>query len=154
MEQKGMIVDIAHLSRKSTKDVLSMATRPVVYSHGGVQAKCDVNRNLTDAEIRSIADNGGLIGIGYWEGALCDTSPTAIAAAMQHIRDLVGIQHVALGGDFDGSVTTRFDTSGLVHITQALMDTNFTEEEIIAVMGGNAITFLTQGLKPQNDNTK
>lgn len=148
MEDKGMIVDIAHVSRAALKDVLAMARRPVVSSHGGVQAKCQVNRNLNDDEIRAIAANGGLIGVGYWEGAVCDTSPASIAAAMQHIRDLVGIEYVALGSDYDGAVITRFDTSGLVHITQALMDAGFTEEEIRAVMGGNAIRFLKAGIEP------
>lgn len=149
MEDKGMIVDIAHLSRAATKDVLAMATRPVVYSHGGVQAKCNVNRNLTDDEIRSIAKNGGLIGIGYWDGAVCDTSPKSIAAAIKHVRDLVGIDYVGLGSDFDGAVTTRFDTSGLAHVTQALIDAGLSADEIRAVMGGNAIRFLKAGLEPQ-----
>lgn len=149
MEDKGMIVDIAHLSRAATKDVLAMATRPVVYSHGGVQSKCDVNRNLTDDEIRSIAANGGLIGIGYWDGAVCDTSPKSIAAAIKHVRDLVGIEYVGLGSDFDGAVTTRFDTSGLAHVTQALMDAGLSKDEIRAVMGGNAIRFLKAGLEPK-----
>lgn len=149
MEEKGMIVDIAHLSRAATKDVLAMATRPVVYSHGGVQAKCNVNRNLTDDEIRSIAKNGGLIGIGYWDGAVCDTSPKSIAAAIKHVRDLVGIDYVGLGSDFDGAVTTRFDTSGLAHVTQALIDAGLSTDEIRAVMGGNAIRFLKAGLEPQ-----
>lgn len=148
MEDKGMIVDIAHASRAALKDVLAMARRPVVSSHGGVQAKCKVNRNLNDDEIRAIAANGGLIGIGYWEGAVCDTSPASIAAAMQHIRDLVGIEYVALGSDYDGAVITRFDTSGLVHITQALMDAGFSQAEIRAVMGGNAIRFLKAGIEP------
>lgn len=149
MESKAMIVDIAHLSRAATKDVLAMATRPVVYSHGGVKAKCDVNRNLTDDEIRSIAANGGLIGIGYWDGAICDTSPKSIAGAIKYVRDLVGIEYVGLGSDFDGAVTTRFDTSGLVHVTQALMDAGLSNDEIRAVMGENAISFLKAGLEPK-----
>ncbi len=148
MEEKGMIVDIAHASRSAIKDVLAMARRPVVSSHGGVQAKCDVNRNLNDDEIKAIAENGGLIGIGYWEGAVCDTSPASIAAAMKHIRDLVGAEHVALGSDYDGAVITRFDTSGLVYITQALMNAGFSKDEIRAVMGGNAIRFLKAGIEP------
>ena len=77
-----------------------MARRPVVSSHGGVQATCKVNRNLTDDEIRGVARTGGVIGIGYWDGAVCDTAPRAIAAAIAHVRDLVGIDHVALGIGF------------------------------------------------------
>lgn len=148
MEDMGMVVDIAHLSHKGVAELLAMARRPVVSSHGGVQATCKVNRNLTDEEIRGVARTGGIIGVGYWEGAVCDTSPKAVAAAMKHIRDLVGIEHVALGSDYDGATTVRFDTSQLVQVTQALLDAGFTGEEIRAVMGGNAIRVLRQGLKP------
>ena len=148
MEAKGMIVDIAHCSATCVTEVLAMATRPVVSSHGGVQATCRVNRNLSDEHIRGVAKTGGIIGIGYWDAAVCDTSPKAIAAAMKHVRDLVGIQHVALGSDYDGATTVRFDTSQLVQVTQALIDAGFTTDEIRAAMGGNAIRVLRDGLKP------
>jgi microsomal dipeptidase-like Zn-dependent dipeptidase len=149
MEAKGMIIDIAHLSHKGVAEVLAMATRPVVSSHGGVQATCKVNRNLTDDEVRGVAKTGGVIGIGYWDGALCDTSPRAAAKAMKHVRDLVGIQHVALGSDYDGATTVRFDTSQLVQVTQALMDEGFTAAEIRAVMGENALRVIRAGLVPR-----
>ena len=149
MEAKGIIVDIAHSSHKTVADILAMARRPVVSSHGGVQATCEVNRNLTDEEIRGVAATGGVIGVGYWEGAVCDTSPRATAKAMKHIRDLVGIEHVALGSDYDGAVTVRFDTSQLTQMTQALIDEGFAEDEIRAAMGGNALRVIGQGLVPQ-----
>ena len=148
MEEKGMIVDIAHCSRQCVTEILAMARRPVVSSHGGVQATCKVNRNLSDEHIKGVAATGGIIGIGYWDGAICDTSPKSVAKAMKHVRDLVGIQHVALGSDYDGATTVRFDTSKLVQVTQALLDAGFSEEEIRAVMGGNAIRVLREGLKP------
>jgi membrane dipeptidase len=148
MEQKGMIVDIAHSSHATVADILKMARRPVVSSHGGVQAVCGVNRNLTDAEIRGVAATGGVIGLGYWDGAMCDTDPKTVAKAVRHVRDLVGIEHVALGSDFDGAVTTRFDTSGIVQITQALIDAGFTEAEIRAVMGLNALRVIRAGVEP------
>lgn len=148
MEAKGMIIDIAHLSHTGVTELLAMATRPVVSSHGGVQATCKVNRNLTDNEVRGVAKTGGIIGIGYWDGALCDTSPRAAAKAMKHVRDLVGIQHVALGSDYDGATTVRFDTSQLVQVTQALMDEGFTAQEIRAVMGENALRVIRAGLVP------
>ena len=149
MEAKGMIIDIAHLSHTGVAEVLEMATRPVVSSHGGVQATCKVNRNLTDDEVRGVAKTGGVIGIGYWDGALCDTSPRAAAKAMKHVRDLVGIEHVALGSDYDGATTVRFDTSQLVQVTQALMDEGFTAQEIRAVMGENALRVIRAGLVPR-----
>lgn len=148
MEDRGMIVDIAHCSHSCVAEVLKMARRPVVSSHGGVQAVCKVNRNLTDEEIRGIARTGGVIGIGYWDAAVCDTSPRAIAKAMKYVRDLVGIDYVALGSDYDGATTVRFDTSQLVQVTQALLDEGFTAEEIRAVMGGNALRVIHAGLLP------
>lgn len=148
MEAKGMIIDIAHLSHTGVAEVLAMATRPVVSSHGGVQATCKVNRNLTDDEVRGVAKTGGVIGIGYWEGAVCSTDPRAAAKAMKHVRDLVGIQHVALGSDYDGATTVRFDTSQLTQVTQSLLDEGFTAQEIRAVMGENALRVIRAGLVP------
>jgi len=148
MEAKGMIVDVAHCSKACVADILKLARRPVVSSHGGVQATCKVNRNLGDAQIRGVAATGGLIGIGYWDAAVCDTSPASIAKAMKHVRDLVGIEHVALGSDYDGATTVRFDTSKLVQVTQALIDAGFTDDEIRAAMGGNAIRVLRAGIAP------
>ena len=148
MEAKGMVVDIAHCSNGCVADILRLARRPVVSSHGGVQATCKVNRNLSDAQIQGVAATGGLIGIGYWDAAICDTSPASIAKAMKHVRDLVGIQHVALGSDYDGATTVRFDTSKLAQVTQALIDAGFSDDEIRAVMGGNAVRVLRAGLVP------
>jgi membrane dipeptidase len=148
MEALGMIVDIAHLSPQGVTDVLAMARRPVVSSHGGVQATCKVNRNLDDGQIRRVAANGGLIAIGYWDGAVCDTSPASVAKAMKHVRDLVGVQHIALGSDYDGATTVRFGTDGLAQVTQALVDAGFTEAEIRAVMGENALRVIGAGVVP------
>lgn len=153
MEAKGMIIDIAHLSHTGVAELLAMARRPVVSSHGGVQATCKVNRNLTDDEIRGVAKTGGVIGIGYWEGAVCSTDPRAAARAMKHVRNLVGIAHVALGSDYDGATTVRFDTSQLTQVTQALMDEGFSEAEIRAVMGENALRVIRAGLVPMEETT-
>lgn len=150
MEELGMIVDIAHCSHQCVSEILAAARRPVVSSHGGVQAVCKVNRNLSDEEIRGVARTGGVIGIGYWDAAICDTSPRAIAKAIRHVRDLVGIDYVGLGSDYDGGTTVRFDTSHLVQITQALMDEGFTADEIRAVMGGNALRLIRAGIMPMS----
>ncbi|MGO4715244.1 dipeptidase [Bradyrhizobium sp. 2TAF24] len=146
MEALGMIVDVAHASHAAIADVLAMASRPVVSSHGGVQATCKVNRNLTDDEVRGIARTGGVIGIGYWSGAVCSTKPQDVARAIAHVRDLVGIDHVGLGSDFDGSTTTAFDASQVVAVTQALLDAGFSEADIRKVMGGNVLRVLRAGL--------
>jgi microsomal dipeptidase-like Zn-dependent dipeptidase len=149
MEKLGMIVDVAHCSHACVADILSIATRPVVSSHGGVQATCKVNRNLTDEEIRGVARTGGVIGIGYWDAAICGTSPRDAARAMKHVRDLVGIDHVALGSDYDGATTVRFDTSQLTQVTQALLDEGFTADDIRKAMGLNALRVIRAGIVPQ-----
>ena len=144
-----MIVDIAHSSHATVADVLAMATRPVVSSHGGVQATCKANRNPTDVEIKSVARTGGVIGIGYWAGAICSTDPKDAARAIAYVRDLVGIDYVGLGSDFDGSTTTRFDASQIAVVTQALLRAGFSETDIRKVMGGNVLRVLRQGIGPR-----
>lgn len=146
MEQQGMIVDIAHASPAMVDDILAMATRPVVSSHGGVQAVCDVNRNLTDEQITAVAATDGVIGIGYWDGAICSYEPADVVASILHVRDLVGVRHVGLGSDYDGATTVGFDTSELAVITQLLMDEGLSEGEIAQIMGGNVIRLLRDGL--------
>ncbi|WP_126176182.1 dipeptidase [Tsuneonella rigui] len=148
MEELGMIVDVAHCSHACVADILKEARRPVVSSHGGVQATCKVNRNLTDEEIRGVAKTGGVVGIGYWDAAVCGTSPRDTARAMKHVRDLVGIDYVALGSDYDGATTVRFDTSQLTQVTQALLDEGFTDDEVRKAMGENALRVLRVGLEP------
>src|ERR1044072_4310592 len=71
MEARRMIVDLAHASARTIDDVLAIATRPVVVSHTGVKGTCDNNRNLSDDQLRRIAETGGVIGIGYWDTAVC-----------------------------------------------------------------------------------
>lgn len=148
MEKLGMIVDVAHASHEAVAEVIAMARRPIVSSHGGVQATCKVNRNLTDDEIRGIARTGGVIGIGYWDAAICSNQPADVAKAIAHVRDLVGIDHVGLGSDFDGAVTTGFDASQIAAVTQALMDRGFADDDIRKVMGGNVIHVLRGGIAP------
>lgn len=148
MERLGMVVDVAHSSHPTVAEVIAMARRPIVSSHGGVQATCRVNRNLTDDEIRGIARTGGVIGIGYWDAAICSNKPEDAAKAIAYVRDLVGIDHVGLGSDFDGAVTTGFDASQVAAITQALLDRGFSDDDIRKVMGGNVIRVLTAGMVP------
>jgi len=146
MEARHMIVDLAHASAKTIADVLAVATRPVVVSHTGVRGTCDNNRNLTDDQIRAVAAQGGLIGIGYWDTATCGADAKAIVKAMRYVSDRVGVEHVALGSDFDGAVTAPFDTTGLAEITDALLAAGYTEGEIRMIMGENAIQFLEANL--------
>jgi len=146
MEAKGMIVDIAHASAKTIDDVLSIATKPLVVSHTGVRGTCDNQRNLSDEQLRAIARNGGIVGIGFWDTAVCGESAQDIAKAIRYAANLIGADHVALGSDFDGSVKVPFDTSGEALITEALLNENFTEEEIAQIMGGNVVRILSENL--------
>ncbi len=148
MEQLGMTADLAHASPAAIRDVLALATRPVVVSHTGVKATCPGPRNLSDDEIRGIAAGGGLIGIGAFEGAVCDTSPRAVARAMRHVRVLAGIEHVALGSDFDGAVTTSFDASQYAVLVEALLAEGFSAEEARLALGENALAFFAANLPP------
>ena len=106
-----MLVDLAHVSPAAIDDVLAMASKPVVVSHGGVRGTCDNQRNLSDDQLRGIARTGGVVGIGYWETAVCGTEMRYVTAAMRHVIDVVGDDYVGLGSDFDGATTTGFDTS-------------------------------------------
>lgn len=146
MEAKHMIVDVAHASAKTIDDVLALATRPVFVSHSGVNGTCDNQRNLSDEQLKGIARTGGVIGIGYWDTAVCGTDAKAIAKAIRYTANLVGVDHVGLGSDFDGAVVTPFDTSGLVQITDALLAEGFTDEEIGRIMGRNVLRLLIQNL--------
>jgi len=146
MEARHMIVDLAHASAKTIDDVLAIATRPVVVSHTGVKGACNNNRNLSDDQIRAIAAKSGLIGIGYWDTATCGADARAIVRAMKYVSDRVGAEHVALGSDFDGGVTEPFDTTGLVEITDAMLEAGYSEPQIRMIMGENVIQFLKQNL--------
>lgn len=146
MEEKRILVDLSHASARTIDDVLAMAGRPVVVSHTGVKGTCDNRRNLSDDQLRRIARNGGLVGIGYWKFAVCGEDAHAIARAVRHAARIAGIDHVALGSDYDGAVTVPFDTSGVVLVTQALLDAGFSAEDIAKIMGGNAVAFLAANL--------
>jgi len=148
MEQKRMLVDLAHASPKTIEDVLAIATRPVVVSHTGVKATCDNARNLSDEQIRAVARTGGIIGIGYWDTAVCGQDAGAIARAIRHTANLVGVEHVALGSDYDGAVAAPFDTTGVVQITDALLREGFSESDIEKIMGGNVFRLLLATLPP------
>ncbi len=146
MEERGLIVDLAHASPQLVDDVLAFATRPVVVSHTGVRGTCDRGRNLSDDQIKRIAERGGLIGIGYWDTAVCDPSLEGIVAALRHVAELVGVEHVALGSDYDGSTEVPFDASELPALTQHLIETGFSKDAVRRIMGKNTIDFLLQNL--------
>jgi microsomal dipeptidase-like Zn-dependent dipeptidase len=149
LEARGVLLDLAHASPATLDDALALARRPVVVSHTGVRGTCDNRRNLSDAQLRGVAATGGVVGIGYWDTAVCGGSPDAIARAVRYTVDLIGAEHVALGSDFDGSVTVPFDTAGLAQLTDALLRVGLAEAQIRQVMGESALRVLAEALPAQ-----
>ncbi len=140
--RRNLILDLAHSSPQVVEDVLAMTDIPLVVSHTGLYGACPSARNLPDDMMVKIAETGGVIGIGFWRTAICDTSPAGIAVTIKAAIDLLGVDHVSLGSDFDGSVGTAFDSSQLSVVTAALLDAGLTEDQIRKVMGENMIRVL------------
>jgi len=146
MERRKILVDLAHASAQTIDDVTAMATRPVLVSHTGVRGTCDNQRNLSDAQLKKIAATGGVIGIGFWDVATCGKDAAAIVRAIRHTVGVVGVDHVALGSDFDGAVVEPFDVTGLPLITQGLLDAGFSDADVAKLMGGNVFRLLRETL--------
>jgi microsomal dipeptidase-like Zn-dependent dipeptidase len=146
LERRSMVLDLAHASPRTLDDALALARRGVVVSHTGVKGTCDNPRNLSDAHLRAVARTGGVVGIGFWETAVCGRGPGAIARAVRHAATVAGIDHVALGSDFDGAVSTPFDAAGLPALTEALLAEGFADDDVARIMGANAIRVLQAGL--------
>ena len=148
MQELGMVVDLAHLAPEAIDELLSLSTQPTVVSHGGVKGTCDNPRNLSDAHVRAIARGGGVIGIGYFEWAICGIELDQIVRAIRYAIELVGDAYVGLGSDFDGGTRTGFDASQLPALTQALFTAGLGEDSIRKVLGGNVLRVLRQTLPP------
>jgi membrane dipeptidase len=148
LEARGMLIDLAHASKPLIDDVLVMAKRPVLVSHTGVAGTCPGPRNLSDEHLKRIAATGGVVGIGYWDGAVCDAAVPSIVRAIRYAVDKVGVDHVALGSDFNGATRTPFDVTGLPQLTQGLLLAGFSSSDIQAIMGGNVQRLLLSALPP------
>ena len=146
MAERHMLADLAHASRQTILDVTAITTLPVVVSHGGVRGTCDNARNLDDESVRRIAATGGVVGIGYWTTAVCGPDADAVARAIRYTANLVGVDAVALGSDFDGAISAPFDTTGVVLVTDALVRAGFSDAEIRKIMGENVLRVLRQVL--------
>ena len=149
IQRVGAIVDVAHSSEQVVKDVLQLSTAPLLVSHTGFYGNCASDRNISDELMLSIAAGGGLIGVGYWDAAVCDATPQGIVKAIRYGIDLLGVNHIALGSDYDGAVTAPFDTSELAVLTHEMLEADFTIKEIRKVMGGNMMRFFKKNLPAQ-----
>lgn len=145
MEELGIIVDLAHASEELIDETLEIATKPVIVSHTGVRGVCDRSRNLSDEHVIRIAKTGGVIGIGFWSGAVCGGTVSEIVRSIRYVADLVGVENVALGSDFDGD-KLPFDVASISIITNSLIEAGFSREEVGLIMGGNALRILQEVL--------
>jgi len=137
-EKLQIMIDIAHASEAVIDDILALATRPIISSHTGVRGVCDSQRNLRDHHIRGVAATGGVLGVAYFRPTQCgDDILASVVKTILYIRDLVGVEHVALGSDYDGTVAVPFDTTGVIYITESLLRAGLSAEEIRLIMGGN-----------------
>ena len=153
MLARGIMIDVAHSSEQVVLDVIARTSAPLIVSHSGFKGHCDRKRNISDATMQLIAQHGGLIGVGFWSEAACEESVAAIVASMRYGIDLVGVEHVALGSDWDGSVNTPIDAADAARLTHAMRTANFSDDEIRAVMGGNMLRFLQMHLPSGDLNT-
>ena len=151
MQMRGVILDLAHASETVIHEALELTSQPAVFSHTGVKATCDKNRNISDAAIRALGKNGGVIGVAFFTSALCGRDVGAIVAVMQHIKALIGAEHIALGSDYDGMVRVVFDAGGLPVLTEALLQNGFSADEVRLIMGENYLRVLGEVLPRAGD---
>ena len=149
MDRLGIMIDVSHSSEQVVSDVLTLTDTPLIVSHTGLQGHCPNQRNISDELMTRIAAAGGIIGIGYWHAAVCDISPKSIVKAISYGIDLLGVEHISLGSDFDGAVTTAFDAAELAVLTHEMLKAGYSADDIRAVMGGNMVRFLQQHLPLQ-----
>jgi membrane dipeptidase len=142
----GIIFDVSHLSEKASFELLELSTRPVINTHTGLRGKCKNDRNLSDELAKAIAEKGGIIGIGFWDIATCGTTTRAIVDTIKYATDLVGVDHIALGSDFDGTIVSPIDISKMETITSELAHAGYSDEDIAKIMGGNVRDFFLKYL--------
>ena len=148
----GLVADAVHINDQAFFDVMEHSTRPPIASHVNVFALCHHSYNLTDDMIKALAAKGGVMGIIFYHG-LIDTDPQqeTIDRVVDHIlyvADLVGIDAVGIGSDFDGGTNLQgiSDVSQLVNLTRAMLARGLTEEEIGKIWGGNFLRVLQKNI--------
>lgn len=149
MNDCGLMVDLSHAAEKSFYDALQASRTPVVCSHSNCRALCDHPRNLTDGQLRDIAECGGVVQITLYPGFLRTQGEATVMDAVRHLEhaiDIAGIDHVGIGTDFDGDGGVRgmADASEMTNFTRILMERNFSERDIEKIWGGNWIRVMTQ----------
>ena len=144
MNAVGMMVDVSHVGEKSFWDAVALSTKPIIASHSCCKALRNHPRNLTDEQIRAIALSAGVVQICLYKHFLSDTDVATVANAVRHIKhvvELVGVDYVGIGSDFDGGGEIAGATSEnqLINITKALIKEGFDDDEISKILGGNLL---------------
>jgi membrane dipeptidase len=143
MDSLGIIIDVSHTGIKTIEDILAITTHPIIASHSGARALRNHYRNLTDAQIVSIAQTGGVIGVVFYPPFLSATGSADIGTVIDHIdyiKNLVGIDHLAIGSDFDGIEVTPVgleDVSKLPALTLALLKRGYSVGDVRKILGEN-----------------
>ena len=142
MNAQGVMVDLSHAAEKSFYDALDISATPIVCSHSNCKSLCDHPRNLTDDQLRKLAQKGGVAQITLYHGFVCKDGEATILDAMKHLEhaiSIMGIDHVGLGTDFDGDGGIRglANSSELMNFTIELMRHRYSIEDMEKIWGGN-----------------
>ncbi|MEE2753529.1 MAG: dipeptidase [Candidatus Latescibacterota bacterium] len=139
MNQIGMVVDVAHISEAGYRDVVEVSSQPIIVSHTTCSAICDHPRNLTDDQIKSLAENGGVMGVTFVPSFVDATNPTfdRLIDHIDHAVQLVGPEYVGIGSDFDGGGTLIESAEAFPSFTEVLIDRNYRPEDIRLILGEN-----------------
>ena len=153
MNRLGILVDMSHAGEKSFYDALEISEQPIVCSHSSCRALCDHPRNLTDNQMRALAARGGVMQVTLYPGFLCKEGEATILDAMRHLEhaiEVMGIDHVGLGTDFDGDGGIRglADSSELLNFTRQLLLHRYSEADIQKIWGGNFLRVMSQVQQP------
>lgn len=149
MNRLGILVDMSHAGEKSFYDTLDISSKPIVCSHSSARALCDHPRNLTDDQMRALAAKGGVAQTTIYHGFLRQDSEACILDVMDHLEhaiQVMGIDHVGLGTDFDGDGGVRglADASELILFTKQLLRRRYSEEDIQKIWGGNFLRVMAK----------
>ena len=151
MDTLGIIIDVSHTGIKTIQDILSITTNPIIASHSGVRAIRNHYRNLYDSQIIDIANTGGVIGIVFYPPFLSGTGSANISTVANHIDyivNLVGIDHVGLGSDFDGIGTNTVigldDVTKFPDLTLELLSRGYSRTDVDKILGGNFMRVFEQ----------
>ncbi len=149
MNRVGMMVDLSHGGEKSFYDALDISSQPIVCSHSSARALCNHPRNLTDDQMRALAQKGGVAQVTFYHGFLKAEGEASIIDAIAHLNHMVkimGVEHVGIGTDFDGDggVKGIASASELINFTRRMLRERYTNEEIQMLWGGNFMRVMQQ----------